>query len=171
MLGWCVCFPGPIDAVAPQAAAVTLHGAVEVAYLRRLVPVVNPRREPMYHHSRFVPRQALSLLGIDAHVIRRVKALKLLGVTEEDLAGVGDPRASWRCASSHQLALTYGCAVYMDPESLNRQRAFFRAKYPKQARKILQLLGATEGDVLREKALRRLGTSDAMVKVRCARRV
>lgn len=92
-----------------------------------------------------VSAKALSLLGIDAHVIRRVKALKLLGVTEEDLAGVGDP-------------------LYMDPESLNRQRAFFRAKYPKQARKILQLLGATEGDVLREKALRRLGTSDAMVK-------
>ena len=57
-------------------------------------------------------------------------------------------------------------AVFMDVTQLERHRSFFRQKYPGQARKILQLLGVTETQVLREKAVRRLGTCETTLQVR-----
>jgi hypothetical protein len=100
-------------------------------------------------HEQHVSKKALKLLGAEVEQVARAKALKQLGVTETDLSWV-DP-------------------LFETPHQRERSHELFEKKG--YSPKLLSLTGMSEAQVMRRKALVRLGISEDVLELEREKRL
>jgi hypothetical protein len=105
--------------------------------------------EHEHEHEQHVSKKALKLLGAEVEQVARSKALKQLGVTETDLSWV-DP-------------------LFETPHQRERSHELFEKKG--YSPKLLSLTGMSEAQVMRRKALVRLGISEDVLELEREKRL